>query len=508
MALDFTNATSAVVDYGSDASLDNLSAFTIIVTAYPTALTSGRRYFAKGLDNNGLAMWMDWTTSGAIATQVDRSTSPDQAVSTLTVSTNTWIQIAMTYDTTNGINIFTRSLNAPFSEVGYSTNNIGSGTRIDDSAQPFVVGNRVELDTSFPGRIDDIKVINARLSLAELNWHAFKPVFAENVVLFSKLGWQGTSTQVDYSGNQNDGTVTGATLTNHAPLVNPFSLSNFNVPYVVPIDTTINATRQELLLTELLAGINAATSLTTVTQDLVLSTQQAVINVEKSIAATLQSLSLVSNVAGIKADKSFTASRQALTLTTYVATVSQATGTNILATRQELLLDEKVAGVNAAINVAATRASLNLTVLKASITSGVLSTTYKVSTGMQTMVNPADTAVPLTVTVDDSGGVTGLTITAQIRDPENSASYLDFNDFTFKASGWVTKSLTLSDYGAGFYGTTLDISAITNFPSGLHAIVEYNISGSLLAVESSLLSMNQAWLDSRALTVGKFIGLH
>jgi len=113
---------------------------------------------------------------------------------------------------------------------------------------------------------------------------------------------------------------------------------------------------------------------------------------------------------------------------------------------------------------------------------------YRIITGQQMLAKNTDTAFPLDVTVDDTGGVTGLTINASIRDSSDNTSYLDFDDDTFKASGWVSKTTPLSEYGSGYYGTTFDISAVTNLPAGGHLSVEYAVTGSITAISGDIIT--------------------
>lgn len=133
---------------------------------------------------------------------------------------------------------------------------------------------------------------------------------------------------------------------------------------------------------------------------------------------------------------------------------------------------------------------------------------YTIVAGKQMIAIKADASFPIDLSVDNSGGVAGLTVVYSLRDPSNSASYLDFNDSTFKTTGWGAKTQPLSDYGGGFYGTNLDVAGITNFPAVKHATIEYNITGSVTAISSSTLTIAQTWDEARALTVGKFIGLN
>lgn len=110
----------------------------------------------------------------------------------------------------------------------------------------------------------------------------------------------------------------------------------------------------------------------------------------------------------------------------------------------------------------------------------------------QVIISRTETNAPLWIGVDDTGGVAGLSVTAQIRDGATTTSYLDFADDTFKTSAWSQKSLTLTDIGNGYYTDTLDVSAITNLPSTDHLSLEYTISGSVAGIAQGTLSFDQA----------------
>ena len=94
-----------------------------------------------------------------------------------------------------------------------------------------------------------------------------------------------------------------------------------------------------------------------------------------------------------------------------------------------------------------------------------------------------DTSVPLELTVNDNGGVTGLTALVKVRDATTTNSYLDFSDSTFKTSGWATQSATLAEIGSGVYHYTLNVNIMTNLPAATnHLAAEYTVSGSVTAL--------------------------
>lgn len=66
----------------------------------------------------------------------------------------------------------------------------------------------------------------------------------------------------------------------------------------------------------------------------------------------------------------------------------------------------------------------------------------------------------LSLSRHDVGGVTGLSPTVRVRDMLTPGSYLDWNDNTFKTSGWTTLNATMTDVGGGHYQRDLDLSAV------------------------------------------------
>jgi hypothetical protein len=94
------------------------------------------------------------------------------------------------------------------------------------------------------------------------------------------------------------------------------------------------------------------------------------------------------------------------------------------------------------------------------------------------------TEVPIILTIVGAGGAvtTATAVEAQILDANTVNSFLDFNDDTFKTSGHTDIDLALAHQGSGHYqaATGLDISAITNLPSGtdvLLVLYNYTLDG-------------------------------
>jgi len=73
----------------------------------------------------------------------------------------------------------------------------------------------------------------------------------------------------------------------------------------------------------------------------------------------------------------------------------------------------------------------------------------------------------------DGLGVTGLAPQVELRRTDDNY-YFDFNDNTFKSSGWTTKSVSLSDIGSGWYQRTWDSSALGGSPTVI--VAEYTVT--------------------------------
>jgi len=108
-----------------------------------------------------------------------------------------------------------------------------------------------------------------------------------------------------------------------------------------------------------------------------------------------------------------------------------------------------------------------------------------------------DTNVPAKLAVDS--GTIGLTVDLEVLDGATQGDYLDFNDNTFKAAGWVTKSVALADVGGGRYSLLngLDVSAMT-IPAGTNKLIlEYNVSGSITGVVSEELLLRSSTYQAK-----------
>lgn len=234
MSLNFAASTSARVDHGSAASLDNLNPLTFWAWVYRTANGANQEVITKdGAVNTGPLFIVD-SSPGEGTLRFFRwmtGTNTDFASPAGAVPLNMPMFVAVTYDSSLAtfVDLYTGTLVRPVTEVTYTATINGTGTIEDDSASLLYVGNVQRAPTSnFKGRIGWYGVLNRRLTQGQLEQIRTAPTIYDALLPGTVLlsGWQDTTaTQIDLSGLGNHGTVTSATV--HEPL--PAR------PYFVPI---------------------------------------------------------------------------------------------------------------------------------------------------------------------------------------------------------------------------------------------------------------------------------
>jgi hypothetical protein len=229
-ALLFTNAATDHVSHGSGATLDDINAGTMLAWVYRTGTTSDRMIYMKGnAAELNRAKYLKVNSSdngqgaGSLQFGMYRATTPMLVEPTGTpVTQDAWTCIATTFDSAGADgdqHIYIGDLDDPLTEPGaYTVRQAGSGTPTSDAEDAFHIGNEMQVSPlrfSFPGRIALLAYWNRVLTLQELREQQYRPHPTSGCVLFASMTT--TPTVVDESGNGNDGTVSGATLTDGIP---------------------------------------------------------------------------------------------------------------------------------------------------------------------------------------------------------------------------------------------------------------------------------------------------
>lgn len=222
MALTF-NDSSQQVDHGSDASLDDMVPITILMWVYPTTIdTTYRRAIAKG--GSGL-MELAFTDEFDIGVpnnfQFGRGYSTTGAFSRAaqdTITVNKWQCIAVTFAALVAPKLYHGDLDTIITETAYALEIAKSGTLVTDASLSLRIGRREDATDTFLGRIAFVGMWKRELTLGQLQAQQFHPHVTADCKLFTHYGFNGTGTQADWSGNTNNGTVTGASQADHVPL--------------------------------------------------------------------------------------------------------------------------------------------------------------------------------------------------------------------------------------------------------------------------------------------------
>lgn len=223
MALLFTHSnTDEFVDFGPSSSIDDWTAFTMLVWLYPTSLAgldTLKRIFAKAHPTT--ANGKDFAHCygfGAIYPQdclrlrVNRATTIGERISNSgVVTTGSWQFYAGTYDESDGPRLWKGTLSTSVAELSYYTNNAGSGATLSDSdgSGSVLTALRIGMRSygsnptsrnygaggGFSGRIACIAYINKRLTSTELAYAQYNTanwkLFSNNTV-FAHLGIHGS----------------------------------------------------------------------------------------------------------------------------------------------------------------------------------------------------------------------------------------------------------------------------------------------------------------------------
>lgn len=225
MALNFAGVSTANVNVGSGASIDNLVPTTFAAWVKPSALTGGRRIFAKGQTVGFHFFGIAAAGTGRLGYVVDyNTTNANGTTNDGALTTGAWQFVAGTFDGVTPPKVYVGSLTALVAEVpSYSTSVAPAGGLTSDAAQNLYIGNEPGSSIAFPGDIAWVGRWSRVLTIGELIEQQFNRHAIDGCVLNLELGWNGTGIQPDWSGYGNAGTVTGATVSAHVPISPSFS---------------------------------------------------------------------------------------------------------------------------------------------------------------------------------------------------------------------------------------------------------------------------------------------
>ena len=165
------NGVDDYINCGKLASLNNLSAFTLIAYIYPKTageLDSGR-IFHKALDNNTSGWrWNCASISKDLYFSVDYATTVLVSRSKINFITfNAWNLVALTWDgsvTAANVHQYCNGVESS----SYQTQTDGAGARVTDAGSDLLLGNTPDTTKSYDGIIGEVPIYNRVLTVAEI----------------------------------------------------------------------------------------------------------------------------------------------------------------------------------------------------------------------------------------------------------------------------------------------------------------------------------------------------
>ena len=221
MALDF-GASNRRIDISSAASIEGMTEFSVLMWIYADATAKDDGLFYRVNASNGsVYRFIYEDTSGNIQFAVWQTNADIDYVITNdgAGAAGSWKCVAGTFDTTNETQIYSGDLTTPLSEASYGTTYSGGSGGLATHDGTLTVGNNsfVQSTRFFDGRIAIFKHFSSRLTLAELIMQQYTFAPRSDMNVFMQMGRSGTTTQIDLSGDSNNGSITGATVADHVP---------------------------------------------------------------------------------------------------------------------------------------------------------------------------------------------------------------------------------------------------------------------------------------------------
>jgi hypothetical protein len=214
MGRTFSGATDRV-DFGSGASLDDVNVFTSATWINVTTVAATRVLYTKGGSGGKRFRLFGGTSSGSMQLTVSQATTIGTAQSAAsTVTTGAWQFLAATFDGSFVPRLYRAALGAPVTEVSYAVQTTGIGGISSDASQSMLFGG--DASNSLPGTAAEALILPAALNAGQLTTLAYG-MLPRECRLYAPL-YGVASTEPDYSGNKNNGTLTGTAAGAHPPI--------------------------------------------------------------------------------------------------------------------------------------------------------------------------------------------------------------------------------------------------------------------------------------------------
>jgi hypothetical protein len=208
------------------ASIDNLTAFTILMWTHPTTLTTNRTFASKknAVPEEGWLFTLHSTQSARLIFEFIRDGTDMIFVTSvggpMVAGIDTFLAASVDQAAGTPCHIYYGTRSAAATEVSYSATQAGTNPFTLDDGAPLVWGNRSTFNQALQGRYNFAAYVARVMGLDEIRRWQFEPSpLFPNTVDFHEFGVESaTANHTDLSGNGNTCVLTGTTLGEHIAL--------------------------------------------------------------------------------------------------------------------------------------------------------------------------------------------------------------------------------------------------------------------------------------------------
>jgi len=184
---------------------------TFTYTAWVNPDTSGEGGVGRICDKTSGSKVLSWLSTNRLRCLVARMTTNANAESNDNeMVLDVWQFVAGQFNDVAGFpKLFRGSIAAEVAEMTYAAQTLGSGTISSDSAGNFVLGNNSGGTATWDGALADFRLYDVILSLSELKAIQRGWLVRPEALRLWQMLYGVVSPEPDWSGNANNGTLTG-----------------------------------------------------------------------------------------------------------------------------------------------------------------------------------------------------------------------------------------------------------------------------------------------------------
>ena len=222
----FVAASSQRIDLANEANFDfeRTDTFSLCAWVYPTANAFGN-VMAKRVQGGNNEGWQFAIRNGTTNLKAELTLANDSSPSNQllmrttneVVLLNAWNHLCFTYTGNSLPSGVTFYLNGTVTALSTIANTLSASILNNVGAQIAANGGSGSPSNFLSGRVAEARVYNITLIANEVATIKIGRAYTRGLVAHLPL-WAAQSTEIDLSGNGNNGTVTGATAADHAPV--------------------------------------------------------------------------------------------------------------------------------------------------------------------------------------------------------------------------------------------------------------------------------------------------